>query len=88
MDKLLPPAVKSTLTLAIVRPLHIIIFRLIITFASAILIANGEGNFLLENEVAVFVGEVSYAWYLVHWPVVCFQRTMELNKLYGKVSER
>lgn len=31
---------------------------------------DGCGNWLLNSRLAVEIGDASYAWYLVHWPVI------------------
>lgn len=67
-----------SLTLLVLTILNIIeitsqdwpsIFTLIPALASAVLIAfNPQSNFL-RNKIIKFIAEMSYSWYLWHWPI-------------------
>ncbi len=43
---------------------------LIVVAATVILIWSGTNNSLLSNKVMVYLGDLSYLLYLVHWPVL------------------
>lgn len=50
--------------------------------SSLILIGNARiSSVLLGNRVMVFIGLVSYSWYLWHWPLLSFSRLAIDNKL-------
>ena len=44
----------------------------------------GQGSFHLENKAIVFIGEISYSWYLVHWPFVTYCKFMPITEVYCK----
>lgn len=46
---------------------------------SALIVYVGENCWLLENQVMVFIGEISYSWYLVHWPAVALLKMWDLK---------
>jgi peptidoglycan/LPS O-acetylase OafA/YrhL len=48
------------------------------TLGTALLLAAGPGGFvnraILSSRPAVFIGKISYPWYLWHWPLLVFDR--------------
>lgn len=55
------------------------------TVVSIILIQFGKGFIVLENTPMVFLGEISYSWYLLHWPMLSLQKIFEYTTALGKV---
>ena len=51
-----------------------------------VIVYTGDHYWLLENEVAVYVGEISYCWYLVHWPIVAQFKMNGLSSPYCQSS--
>ena len=49
-----------------------------VTGAAALILSGStrrsDGRTMLENPLLVWVGDLSYSWYLWHWPVVVFTR--------------
>uniref|UniRef100_A0A914KK25 Uncharacterized protein n=1 Tax=Meloidogyne incognita TaxID=6306 RepID=A0A914KK25_MELIC len=35
-------------------------------------------HFILTNSLSVWFGDISYVWYLVHWPTVVFVKYLVL----------
>lgn len=50
------------------------------TFVSIVLIYFGKGFPVLKNGLMVFLGEVSYSWYLLHWPL------LSIKKIFGHAT--
>ena len=61
----------------------IVPLRMTTTVVSIILIYFGRSFVILENKFMVFLGEISYAWYLVHWPMVTLQKVFEYTSMTG-----
>jgi peptidoglycan/LPS O-acetylase OafA/YrhL len=58
-------------------------------FGAAAVIAAGQGAFInrgLSWRPVVFIGLVSYSWYLWHWPVILFAKYHPLLTFDGKIA--
>lgn len=53
------------------------------TLLTACLLCIGQNVQIwpLRNAVAVYIGDVSYVLYLVHWPVICYVRYWSLEPI-------
>lgn len=58
--------------------------RMTTTVVSIILIHFGQGFVVLENAPMTLLGEISYAWYLAHWPMLTLQKMFEYTTSLGK----
>ncbi|CAI5450449.1 unnamed protein product [Caenorhabditis angaria] len=56
-------------------------FRVLITINTALLILASENNVILSNRIMIYIGNISYSLYLVHWPIYCYSKFYELPKL-------
>ncbi|UMM10225.1 hypothetical protein L5515_000097 [Caenorhabditis briggsae] len=53
------------------RELNVLVLRPLVTFFTAVIIACEAPNVqLFQSETLVYIGNISYVLYLVHWPIV------------------
>ncbi|CAI5450453.1 unnamed protein product [Caenorhabditis angaria] len=57
------------------------IVRIIVTIITALLILISENNQILSNKIMIYIGNISYSLYLIHWPIYCYSKFYELPKL-------
>ncbi|CAI5450613.1 unnamed protein product [Caenorhabditis angaria] len=57
------------------------IVRIFITIITALLILISENNQILSNKIMIYIGNISYSLYLIHWPIYCYSKFYELPKL-------
>lgn len=50
--------------------------RVVVTFTIGLLLLSGFAaqTFLLTNKMFLYIGDISYVLYLVHWPIMMFIR--------------
>lgn len=58
-------------------------YRVLAIIITMQLFQHGGGCILLENRVLVHIGEVSYSWYLVHWPFAAICKHLEITDHYS-----
>jgi peptidoglycan/LPS O-acetylase OafA/YrhL len=78
------------LTLTFIFELPDRFVNVFVIFASAVLLHFGasiEGNHLLSNFVFVWIGDLSYTIYLVHWPVIQVFRYLSTSLEFGVTRE-
>ncbi|CAB04031.2 Acyl_transf_3 domain-containing protein [Caenorhabditis elegans] len=52
--------------------LHPLIVRPLVTVGTGSFILISEGNFLVSNKLISYIGDISYALYLLHWPIYSY----------------
>ncbi|KAI6185785.1 Acyl-transf-3 domain-containing protein [Aphelenchoides besseyi] len=61
--------------------------RLILLAATSLLIARPYGNLLLSCNALVWLGNISYSVYLVHWPIFELQKYLDVKMYtFGKTT--
>ncbi|WP_152019349.1 acyltransferase family protein [Aliarcobacter butzleri] len=53
----------------------------IISFLTFILIIKSNGNKILTNSFLIYTGNISYSFYLVHWPILVFYTLYNLKTI-------
>uniref|UniRef100_A0AC35FLM3 Acyltransferase 3 domain-containing protein n=1 Tax=Panagrolaimus sp. PS1159 TaxID=55785 RepID=A0AC35FLM3_9BILA len=69
-------------------PIEATFARFFTTFLTGIIIIFGNSilpSILMSNTAIVYVGDISYILYLVHWPTLLFNRYMEITNESGGV---
>ncbi|CAI5452985.1 unnamed protein product [Caenorhabditis angaria] len=56
------------------------IVRIGMTLITALLILISENNNILSNKFMIYIGNISYSLYLIHWPIYCYSKFFNLNK--------
>lgn len=56
--------------------------------AATIAVGSVHENHLLSNPVMVWIGDISYVVYLVHWPVIQFRRYWSIEKTFTNKGTR
>ncbi|CAL2045628.1 unnamed protein product [Caenorhabditis brenneri] len=70
-DEALVISVSIIALCLIPNEINVKVFRLLITLATAFIISSGpHDNILFKSKTLVYIGNISYAIYLVHWPVI------------------
>ncbi|CAI5452543.1 unnamed protein product [Caenorhabditis angaria] len=57
------------------------IVRIAMTIITALLILIAENNLILSNKYMIYIGNISYSLYLIHWPIYCYSKFYELPQL-------
>ncbi|GMT21911.1 hypothetical protein PFISCL1PPCAC_13208, partial [Pristionchus fissidentatus] len=52
-----------------------------LTAAVIVAASCSEGNKLLSMRWLVYIGDISYVLYLVHWPIIVFEHTISVTKV-------